>query len=672
MQVEVRRRSRCGGLCGLAAVVLCLPMFARGQEEIALFRLTGVEGNIALRYTSDGLLTESNGSKTREVRPSFEEEVFVLTHSYVYHPNFLKIDLGGGPLLVQNRLETDSVDNRSRDMLYNLIGRFSFLEQKPYPFLFYYEHLNPSVSLGVADRFLQTSTKVGANASLLQPLSPVSFNLDVFRQESEGKGLGVVQNDTNDQATLRAYRAIGDSGYGQFVYQANHRESRSGSPNLPIQMSTNDNHEITFDSRHLFGGERQFQLTQLTSYSTQEYVIAGAPFTPYRDFRFSPDLRWEHNPDRNSFYRYNLFASSQGAQDTTNQSATVGLTQRWEQRLTATGDIHTENNQTTGMDQISHGIAGTLNYRRPLSFGQLQLSGGLRYDDRDRDAVVDQIAVIGERITLPDAIAVALASDFIIVSTVVVSNLGRTQTYVFNVDYELVVIGSKTSVRRLIGGAILDGQEVLVDYSYQTGGSFHYIAQDLSLEANLSIKRYYDVYAGYRNAPQRLLSGLPTIPLNSVRNTHYGARAGLPVSDFVEVGGEARHDRQQEDIAPFRRDSYDAYVQFPVPRIRNATLRMSGRRVIADNIGSPEDVDARGWTLRLQARPWSRSVLSAERSYDEDTGGTVLRQNWTTVVQAEWRIRQLTLRAEGRQTREEQGGFSRERTLIRVLARRDF
>ena len=83
-------------------------------------------------------------------------------------------------------------------------------------------------------------------------------------------------------------------------------------------------------------------------------------------------------------------------------------------------------------------------------------------------------------------------------------------------------------------------------------------------------------------------------------------------------------------------------------------------------------MNVRGWTLRLQARPWSSSLLSAERSYDEDTGGTIPRRNWATVVQAEWRIRQLTLRAEGRQSREEQGGFVRERTLIRALARRDF
>lgn len=672
MAASLRRRLCNSGLGGLAALAVCLPWSVRAQE-IAPFRLTGIEGNVSLRYASDALVTESSGAgSTYEVRSGFEEELSVLTHSYVYHPNFLNIDLGGGPLLVQNRLKTDAGDNRSSDTLYNLTGRFSFLEQKPYPFVLYYEHLNPSVSLGVADRLLQTSTKVGANASLLPPLSPVSLNLDVFRQDSEGKGLGVVQDDTNSQTTLRAHRAIGDAGYGQFVYQTNHRESRSGSPNLPIQASTSDSRNMTFDSRHLFGERRQFQLTQLMSYNTQEYLIAGTPFTPYRDFRFSPDLRWEHSPERSSFYRYNLFDGSQGSQETRNQSATVGLTQRWEQRLTATGDVHGEDNRTTGVDQNARGVAGSLHYRRPLSFGDLQLSGGLRYDERDRRASVDQIAVLGERIALPDAVAVALASEFIVAATVAVSNLGRTQTYIPDLDYELVTIGNKTSVRRLIGGAILDGQEVLVDYSYQTGGSFRYVAQDRSVQANLALYRYFNLFAGYRDAPQRLVSGTPTLALNSVRNTYYGARAGLPVGNIAEAGGEARHERQQEDIAPFTRDSYDAYVQFPVPRTSTAILRMAGRRVIADNIGSPEDVNARGWTLRLQARPGLRATLSAEQSYDKDTGGTIPRRDRVTAILAEWRIRQLTLRAEGRRSREEQGGFVRERTLVRALARRDF
>lgn len=666
------RRFRNSGLSTLAGAVVCLSLLARG-EEIAPFRLTGIEGNVSLRYTSDALITRNAGvQQSREVRPSFEEELFVLTHSYVYHPNFLKIDVGGGPLFVQNRLETDAGTNRSNDTLYNFISRFSFLEQKPYPFVLYYEHLNPSVSLGIADRFLQTTTKVGVNASLLQPVSPVSLNLDVYRLDAKGEGFGIVTDDSSHNATLRAYRALGDAGYGQLVYQANHRDSRSGSPELPIQVSASDTRAVTFDSRQRLGEQRQFQFSQITSYSSQDFVIGGAPFPTYRDFRFAPDLRWEHNPDRSSFYRYTLFSSEQGAQETRNQFLTAGMTQRFSARLNASGDVHGENNHTTGLDQDSRGAAGSLTYQHPLSFGGLQLSYGVRYDDRDRRASVNQVNVIGERIALPDAVAVALANDFIIASTITVSNLTRTQTYVLNADYEIVVLGSRTSIRRLIGGAILDGQEVLVDYSFQTGGTFRYVTQDQTLQANLRLYRYFNIFAGYRDAPQRLVSGVPTIPLNSIRNEHYGASMALPLGNVSEVGGEARHEEQREDIAPFVRDSYDAYVQLPVPRTSSASVRIAGRRVIADNIGSPEDVDARGWTLRWQARAFFNATFSAERRYDEDTGGTIVRRNWATILFAEWRIRQLTLRAEGRQSREQQGDFERERTLIQLLARRDF
>ncbi len=647
-----------------------MPAFALGQEpEIAPFRLTSIEGYMALRYAEDEQRLGSTGGVARERRSTWEEEVFVQTRSYIYHPNFLKFDLGAGPLFAQNRFESDAGSSRSNDGLYNLTARASFLEQKPYPFALYYEHLNPSVSVGLTQTFRQENDKYGFNLALRQPLTPILLTLDAFRLTTKGEGFDIIVDDTIDQATLRAHQSFGAGNYNQLMFQTTHQESLSGSPNLPIQPTTTDTDLWNLDSRATFGAQRQFLLTNIVSYTTQNYTL-GSETPARRDLRVSPDLRWEHSPALYSFYRVNLLQSEERQLETLHRSAVAGLAHRPDDRWFTTTDVHAERFDATGFTQHTDGVAGSISYRRPIPVGSLQLSYAARYDLKDRDAPAVQVAIFGERITLADAIAVTLANDFIVPGTIVVRNLTRTQIYAEGLDYRVIAIGAKTQIQRLVAGNILDGQEVLVDYAYQTGGSVAYATFDQNLQTNLALFRYYNLFARYRDVAQDVRSGVPTLPLNPGRNTLYGARADVPVWREWMVGGEVTREEQSEDISPYMRRSIDTYVQLLLPYA--STLRVAGRRVVADNLNSPEDVDLRGYSVLLRARPGFRATLVAEANVDKDIGGTIPREFQSRVLAAEWRYRQLSLRAEARSAREVQGGFERERRLIRVQARRDF
>jgi hypothetical protein len=210
-----------------------------------------------------------------------------------------------------------------------------------------------------------------------------------------------------------------------------------------------------------------------------------------------------------------------------------------------------------------------------------------------------------------------------------------------------------------------------VSYDYQTQ-KVAYTVWDQSINTNWVLFRYYSLFAGYRDAPAKLVSGTPLFPLNSIKYYYYGGRLDVPFWDDAMVGGEARYEDQQDDVAPYNRQSFDAYVQLPVPYTSTTVFRVSGKRVIGDNIGSPEDVDLKGWGARLTSRLAYRGLLTAETNYYEDTGGTQFRRNRDTRLAAEWRIRQLTLTAEGRRTLETLGNYETERNILRALARRDF
>lgn len=653
---------------------------ASPAQEIAPFRLTGYESHVSLNYLSD---TQSHGSiggpTTTDSISSLQEEVFLNTHSYFYHPNFLTMDLGGGPLWVQNRAEADGLSRDEHETLYNLTGRLSFLEQKPVPVVLYYEHLNPTVTTSLSQSFIQTNTKYGATMSVREPLSPVFVVTDVFRLRSKGESSTLIIDDRIDQASVRLSTAFGHDGHGQMMYQVNRQDSLSGVPALTIVPTTIENRTANLDTRMLLGANRQATLSGYMSYYTLSFERPD--FTLAReDFHFTPDLRWRHSDNLSSFYNYSLYQSNESVVDTTNQSARTGLIYRDGERLSLSADVHGEDNRITGLELQSYGTGLSASYTQPSTHAVLRLNAGVVYDQKDRETGAALINVIGERITLVDGIPMTLAQEFIDTATIRVWNTTRTQQYCPDVtplppgctvaDYRVIVIGSRTQIQRLATGNILDGQEVLVDYAFQTGGSIAYNALNQNYQASLTLFRYYTVFTRYLDLDYRLTSGTPTLPLNPLRNTLYGLRIDLPFLQDFMVGGEASFERQEEEIAPYRRASYDAYLQLPV--LFRIGTRFSARRIEADYLNSPEDIDLIGWAVQLRALPWASTTLTAEVAYEEDTGGTLARSTMRDTIGLEWRIRQLSVRGDAQYAREEQGGFERDRTVIRFLVRREF
>ena len=259
--------------------------------------------------------------------------------------------------------------------------------------------------------------------------------------------------------------------------------------------------------------------------------------------------------------------------------------------------------------------------------------------------------------------------DYVVPGSVVVRDYTGA-TLVEGTHYTLTPFGTKTLVRRLITPINDQDRTFSVDYAYETGGSAVYSILDQHVQASLTLYRYYNIYVRYRDSAQTLISGAPTLPLNSVRNTSYGARADTPLPSGILVGGEVTYEYDREDISPYDRRDYLAYLQFPLPFL--STLRLSGRRTEVDYLYASQRVELTGYIAQLNSRPWYRTLLTAEASYDEDTGGSLLRQTWSRALMAEWQIRQMTLRAEGRYTSEALGDAERDRTMVRMLLRRDF
>jgi len=79
-----------------------------------------------------------------------------------------------------------------------------------------------------------------------------------------------------------------------------------------------------------------------------------------------------------------------------------------------------------------------------------------------------------------------------------------------------------------------------------------------------------------------------------------------------------------------------------------------------------------GYDLSLWTRHPLGIDLSANASYERDTGALVPRTRMLATARLQWRYRRANLTMDFTRARETQGTFERNRTLAQILMRRDF
>ncbi|MCK5336240.1 MAG: hypothetical protein KAQ67_08755 [Gammaproteobacteria bacterium] len=654
--------TRCWQLTSV--IISGIASFNAISEEINAFKLTDFSGELALRYLYDEQIVSDLGVETKnDVRPTFQEELKLSSSSYIYHPNLLKMDISGSLLLDQSSYESIGSETSTEKELINLNARFNFLKKKPYPVSIYYNKQNPSITTGVDGRFIQENIRYGIDASVMQPVSPVLVSLKAYHQTLQGESADQIVDDDKKQATLRLYLAPAPGAHMELTHQDSQQVSSSGSPNLPIIERETGRTQTNFSSRDVFGSNKGIQLTTTLSRKTQDqYPVID-------ELSFSPSLNWKHNKKLNSFYRLNIVDSTEEDLDKDVKKLDTGVTYR--SVLMNTGlSLRAEDNVTSNVDSSLIGLKYNYSYTKPVAVGKIKFNFNSLYDIRDQVTDVALADVYGESIVLDGIALVNLSRNYIDTLTIVVSNESRTQVYVEDIDYRITVVGVQTRIERVIGGNILDGQTVLVDYSYQTGGTFAYDMATNNINVNWSILKSYDVYMRYRETDIDLQEGTPSITLNSVTSVTVGMRANKPLLNGIKIGGDIYQENREEDISPFIKQNVEAYLEMPLPQLTN--IRISTRRVIQDNEYSDEDVDSEELTIRIKSRPWLRGSMSWESSYKNDVGGTTPRLTLRHRLRLSWKIRQLAVGAAINYRKEQQGDDRSERWDARITASRKF
>jgi hypothetical protein len=652
-------------------VCLCKDVTAAGSDaEIAGFRLTDVSGSVALRYLLDDRDRESQASSADfQTQKNLEAELYLLTRSYVYHPDFLDMKIGGGPLLVSQDFSSVPGTNSTNEALFNFLADLKFLEQKAYPIRAYYQLSHPSVTTSLTGSFLTERREYGTTAMLRAPVSPVQLTFDAFHFDTIGSGEGATLDENTDEWSLNAYRSYRTADRISLSYRANRQDSRSGSPGLPIQESRITTYATDLDARNVFGANGQLQLVQQINLIDQETELVTT--NELQDRRYFGNLNWAHSDVTRTYYQYQYREALRPEQsDARHHGLLVGTSHERGDNLIITAEASAEDDKDISFDRRAAGARAGVSYSRPTSFGSFNFGASIGGKRTDQKADSDVAYVFDEPVVLIGTQPAALNNEFVVETSVIVQNEPKTQIFVEGLDYRLVSVGSTTSIQRLVGGNIIDGQTVLVEYSYLTGGTVTFDTLGQNYNVEFRFLEHYSLYARFHDRNNSLVSGVPTVPLNSSQDLQVGGRVDMPLGDRWTVGGEYYRTDHNEEIASFVRDSFDVYAQVRLPMV--SSLRVAMHREIFDNETSNEDVDLTQYRATLRSRPFRGVVIAWNVDYLEDTGGSLFRERFANDFSVGWVYRQMRITARAEIISETLGQTVRDYTRVTAQLQRAF
>jgi hypothetical protein len=659
---QIKRTLRLLASVMLAVAFLCIrvePSAAATESpkgiEIKPFALQHTNSDFTIRYLRDDrTIGESDGEATFEDRLTWEQELWVRSRAYVYHPGFLNIDFDLGPKLVQQNYDANAGSNNKSEEFLQFHTRFNFLNLKRYPFSLYYTRLHPSVNAGLSGRFLAETNEYGLDGRLFGS-GKTSLKFALGHRDNLGEGFGRVVDSAEDGGSITINSSYWDGDTIEVEYGKNNRSSSNGSPGLPILET-----EVLEETGHLlttnrFGAKDNYRFNQSYYLLNQEYESSQS--SDLDSWRYNSSLQVQHSDSISSSLSFSADDMTRDETRSKGRRARVGINHAVREDLSYGAAVDHREIRQTGFSSDQSAADVRFNYQKAMRFGSLSLSANVAKARTDQVSTVETVRVFDEAVVLIGTVQVDLAREFVVPGTVVVRNIDKTQVYVEGFDYRLVVVGSVTRIERLISGNILDGETVLVDYEYQTSGTAKFDTLRPGASISFAFPRFVSAALRYNRQDTELLSGELTTPVNDKNVLEFSVFADFPVGSRWTINADYRHTDVDEDISPSVTESLSISAKATIWQATQLSLGAGLYQVDLER--SEEDTDDLQLSLRISARPLASTSVSYGVAYARGVGGSVERSKLRHLLSIGWRYRAVAFLLRADVTDESQGTSDR-------------
>ena len=452
--------------------------------------------------------------KTKTINQKFRESVTLETHGWIYHPDLMDFHLAFEPEWQQETFRknqvamdpTQSYDTHTTLLDYDLGA--TLLKRKPVSLDIFANHKTGQIDLSNArDADIDNET-LGSRLNFNNPTLPGSIAWIHRRVEQSGfyqltedrdEALLALRHNAGKSAT-RLNMRYNDTETTYATFKTTDLSSKTLSTELSNGYDFTDDNRVRLDSR---------------IYNMQaEYAGIDQTF-----WNLSENLFWTHSKSLLTRYRADYSRREFGSATTEEERFSAALTHHLRDRLTTDlGVAAVFNDFDGGREDLYESNLGLI-YRHPLPKGSLELGAAYDYAVTNRSGS-QKIIPTDERLTLSTGTESFLDKENIDPASIVVTDLTGGTVYTENIDYQVGTVGQVVSISRTLLGAIADGQQVVVHYSYQINAAYDDARFGQRYRFSLALWSFAYLTYTHSRIDQEIRSGEPpNDPLDDTANT---------------------------------------------------------------------------------------------------------------------------------------------------------
>jgi hypothetical protein len=533
-------------------IIWWLPLIANGQEPLQqtrLWQLTSVKGAAKVEGLYRDQTSTTNDLYNYQKSSLIYGGLLMNTSSYVWHPNFLTLDVGG-EFNPEKRQEQFLVipDQAEARTMKKLDFSAAFFKQKAINFSIfgnYNESYNNRENLS---NIRSDGSVLGSNFSFYNKIFPIAltYNVSKWKETELQTGRAFV----NARKNLQGMFSKSFSAFDHTDITYNHDNFDRIDANLFHVNNISDfltlNNNINFDLK------RKYLLNTNLSHFSQKGndTFKRTQANEMLSLALLPRLNFAGN--------YSFIDIGRESQSLKQHTFSAGLKHQLYESLNSSIIYEFNNVNHTFYHEINNKEGVDIRYDKILpGSGRLSLSYNFSNLNQKRISESQMIQVINEEHTLRDGEMVLLGKPYIEGASVVVKDITGAIIFQQGFDYVLVDRNNFKEIQRMPGGQIADNSHVFIDYLSIQPGSYQYDATFNQFAVNLMFfNRLIEVY--YRTSKQNYhnLETADYLTLNYFKQNLVGARF-----EYKFLNGGVEIDNYASSVVPYLLVRYFFQVQ---------------------------------------------------------------------------------------------------------------
>jgi hypothetical protein len=453
-------------------------------------------------------------NETKATNQDLRGSVTFETNGWIYHPNLMEYHLSLEPEWQRETFNrspsaTGSTQSSGRDtsILAYDVGA-TLLKHKPLSLNLFANRKTGQIDFTNAQDCDIESETWGTRLNYNNPTLPVSLAL--IRRKFDQTGFYQSEEDRDEaQVTIR-------------------HNAKKSVTQLNLLYNSSDTTRTTFETTDISVKTTSTELTNAYFITDDNRVrLDSQIYNMQADYNgldqstwiVSENLFWTHS--KNLLTRYRADYSRREFGDSVNEEKrlSAGLTHHlFDQLTTDLGAAAAINNFDGGSEDLYKSNLGFL-YRRPIPWGSVELGAAYDYGITKRSGT-QKIIPTEARLALSTGTETFLDKENVDLASIVVTDLTGATVYTENIDYQIETVGSVVRISRTLLGAIAEGQQVIVHYSYRLDPGYDDSRFGQKYRFSLALWSFLCLAYSHSRIDQNILSGEPpNDPLHDTSDT---------------------------------------------------------------------------------------------------------------------------------------------------------